>query len=133
MSDDMTDHIPEQPVAGAGALDASGGAAEADPAVQAAAAPAQAAAAPAQAPAAAATVLAAPATTAKRRWPRWVAAAIVGLLLFGAGVRVGVGLGARFAGRGVRAGFAAASWQRGTRAFDPRYQGVPRFGGRGGV
>lgn len=63
------------------------------------------AAAPAAAPVYAPAV---PASTPHRRWPMWVAAVVLALVLFGTGIRVGVGIGNRF-GRGLRANYAAAA------------------------
>ena len=68
---------------------------------------------------------AAPAAAPKhRRWPIWVAAAAIAVLIFGTGVRVGFGVANRFGVRSMRAGFTAAAVQR-ARGFAP--------GGRGFV
>jgi hypothetical protein len=62
----------------------------------------------------AAPVAAAPAAPPRHhRWPMWLAAAALAVLIFGLGFRVGLGFGARLGiGRGLRAGYAAGAVQQ---------------------
>jgi hypothetical protein len=72
------------------------------------------------------TTLAAEASAPKHhRWPIWVAAVAVAVVLFAAGAFTGVGFASRFGARGFRQGFAVAAvryGRAGARGFAPAFR-----------